>query len=507
MDTILYSYDTDSIRQIDRIEFDIWGNRSILKASALGDTDGIMIPDLYENNEAKKNGLIDARLGTNGNDSVCVTCGMNTIFCGGHFGHITLAEHVFHIGYLQAVHKILSCICLRCSKVLVYKNEDEIKEIIKTKSGKERLTYMKAISKGIPYCQKQDYGCGNPVPKIKIDQKKTSSSINIITEIDLEGTKEDGTNEGKKKLRKILPPDVVYDILKGISDADCELLGMDPKRSRPEDMIHKIFPVPPVQMRPSTKGEFMGGSTMEDDLTHKLADIVKSNLRIIKNKENQTEANTKYNNDHMYLLQYHVTTYFDNDQLSLPKAEQKGKAFKSLSARIKTKEGRIRGNLMGKRNDFTARTVITSDPTIDNNQLGVPLKIAMNLTFPEVVTPYNFDYLTSLVRNGRDQYPGANFVFPATSMGTGKRVLPIDLRYRKEKIELHYGDVVERHLKDGDIVLLNRQPTLHKQSMMGHRIKVINDPSLMTYRLSVAITTPKLALLGVRGNLKRVYLV
>ncbi len=146
---------------------------------------------------------------------------------------------------------------------------------------------------------------------------------------------------------------------------------------------------------------------------------------------------------------------------------------------------------MKKRGDFTARTVITSDPTIGNNQLGVPIKIAMNLTFPEVVTPYNIEHLNKLVKNGRDVYPGANFVFPVSRMSPGRRLLPIDLRYRKEGTELRYGDVVERHLVDGDIVLLNRQPTLHKQSMMGHRIKVIDNQELMTYRLSVAITTPK----------------
>jgi DNA-directed RNA polymerase II subunit RPB1 len=143
-----------------------------------------------------------------------------------------------------------------------------------------------------------------------------------------------------------------------------------------------------------------------------------------------------------------------------------------------------------KRTDFSARTVITSDPTIDVNQLGVPIMIAKNLTFPEVVTPENIENLTKLVRNGRNNYPGANFVFPASNLVPGQRILPIDLRYRKEKVELRYGDIVERHLQDGDIVLLNRQPTLHKQSMMGHRIKVINDPSLCTFRLSPFVCTP-----------------
>jgi DNA-directed RNA polymerase II subunit RPB1 len=215
---------------------------------------------------------------------------------------------------------------------------------------------------------------------------------------------------------------------------------------------------------------------------------VEQGIRKVKEIENYATA--RYTQDHIHLLQYHVATYYDNDSLSIPRAEQRGKPVKSLTARLKGKEGRIRGNLMGKRVDFSARTVITPDPTIDINQLGVPLKVAMNLTFPEVVTPENIDKLQKLVKNGRDQYPGANFVFPMSSLAVGKRVMPIDLRYRKEKVVLRYGDIVERHIVNDDYVLLNRQPTLHKLSMMGHRIKVINNPNLSTFRLNVAVTTP-----------------
>lgn len=143
-----------------------------------------------------------------------------------------------------------------------------------------------------------------------------------------------------------------------------------------------------------------------------------------------------------------------------------------------------------KRVDFSARTVITPDPSLDINQLGVPKKIAMNLTFPEVVTPYNIDKLSKLARNGRDKYPGANFVFPISSLEGNKKLLPIDLRYRRKKVELRYGDIVERHLVSGDYVLLNRQPTLHKLSMMGHKIKVVDNEDLSTFRLNPAVTTP-----------------
>ena len=143
---------------------------------------------------------------------------------------------------------------------------------------------------------------------------------------------------------------------------------------------------------------------------------------------------------------------------------------------------------MGKRVNYSSRTVITSDPTIDINQLRVPKQIAMNLTFPEVVTPHNIERLQKLVNNGRNIYPGANFVFQNSNAESRKMVLPIDLRFNK--VVINFGDVVERHLVDDDFVLLNRQPTLHKLSMMAHKIKVINNDGLSTFGLSPAVTTP-----------------
>ena len=150
----------------------------------------------------------------------------------------------------------------------------------------------------------------------------------------------------------------------------------------------------------------------------------------------------------------------DNDLPGQPQALQKsGRPIKSIRARLKGKEGRLRGNLMGKRVNFSARTVITGDPNIDLDEVGVPRSIALNLTYPERVTPYNLDYLTDLVRRGPDEHPGARYI----TKETGERS---DLRYVKgQEIHLQYGWIVERHLKDGDLVLFNRQPSLHKMSM------------------------------------------
>jgi DNA-directed RNA polymerase II subunit RPB1 len=140
---------------------------------------------------------------------------------------------------------------------------------------------------------------------------------------------------------------------------------------------------------------------------------------------------------------------------------------------------------MGKRVNFSGRTVISPDPSLSMNQLRVPIKIANNLTFPEIVTPYNIEYLSGLVKNGTDIYPGANYVIPAN-----EELPPIYLKYAKEKVNLQYGDTVERHIIDGDIILFNRQPTLHKLSMMAHRVQVVRNPLINTFGFSLCNTKP-----------------
>lgn len=348
VDTEIYSYE-DRVRQIDHIDFTMLGNEEIKRISALGrDSAGIEIPDLYENLEPKRGGLIDPRLGTTDNHIDCATCGLNNTYCVGHFGHIDLAEPIFHIGFLPYVKKILSCICLRCSKLLVYKNEEEIADMVKNKTEKARMSEIRNAVKNVTTCQKKYYGCGNQVSKIKLEIKKTTGAINIISETDLTGLDEGAGEDGKKKNRQILTPDIVYDILKSISDTDCLIMGIDPTKSRPEMMIQKVFPVPPVQMRPSARADFMAAATLEDDLTHKLADIIKANIKLRKYKETMNENTAKYANDYAYLLQFQGVTYLNNETISLPRSEQKGKATKSLESRLNGKNGRIRSNLMGK---------------------------------------------------------------------------------------------------------------------------------------------------------------
>ena len=163
-------------------------------------------------------------------------------------------------------------------------------------------------------------------------------------------------------------------------------------------------------------------------------------------------------------------------------AQRTGRALKSIKERLVGKGGRVRGNLMGKRVDFSARSVITPDASIGVRELGVPIQIAKNMTTPEYVNKRNIIFLKKLVSNGPDIYPGAKIL-------QRKSGESISLRYvDRDSLEINEGDIVHRHLMDGDPVLFNRQPSLHKMSMMCHITRVLKKG--FTFRLNVGVTKP-----------------
>ncbi|ARF10760.1 DNA-directed RNA polymerase subunit alpha [Hokovirus HKV1] len=467
----------NKIKTIDRIEFGILSSNEIVKMSFMGqDSQGIEVYELYDNGTPKANSLIDTRFGPANPTDICATCGLTTDYCAGHSSHITLAEKMFHAGYLDYIKKILSCICLKCSKILIHKNENEIREQLSRKPPIERLARLKKLVSTVPHCQK----CGSLVTKIKKEKKAPTGMNYLVSEANLQNiTNEEGVLYDKKKSRYVLTPDLVYGILQAIPPEDNALMGL---KDRPENMVYSEFYVPPICMRPSAKADFTASQRLENDSTLVLADTVKANIKLKKYKEEPVQK-MKAIAESRNLLQNTLYCYFDNSGA----CDQKGKTRKPLTQRIKSKEGRIRQNLMGKRVNYSGRTVITPDPQLDINELGMPIKIAKNLTFPEIVTPYNIEKLQKLVFNARNVYPGANFVRRISRDGNE---ITTDLRFAGEKIVLQYGDTVDRQLVNGDYVILNRQPTLHKLSMMGHKIKVIENDDLQTFRLNPNVTTP-----------------
>ncbi|XP_060536772.1 DNA-directed RNA polymerase II subunit RPB1-like [Cylas formicarius] len=474
------------LRNVKRVQFGILSPDEIRRMSVT--EGGIRYPETMEAGRPKLGGLMDPRQGVVDRQSRCQTCAGNMTDCPGHFGHIELAKPVFHIGYITKTIKILRCVCFYCSKLLVNPCNPKIREIVMKTKGqpRRRLAFVYDLCKGKNICEggdemdlgrkegeqpdpnkKQSHGgCGRYQPSIR------RSGLDLTAEWK-------HVNEDSQEKKVPLTAERVWEIFKHITDEECFVLGMDPKYARPDWMIATVLPVPPLPVRPAV---VMNGSARnQDDLTHKLADIVKINAELEKNEA--SGAATHILAENVKMLQFHVATLVDNDMPGMPRAMQKsGKPLKSIKARLKGKEGRIRGNLMGKRVDFSARTVITPDPNLRIDQVGIPRSIAQNLTFPEIVTPFNFEKMLELVQRGHSQYPGAKYII----RDNGER---IDLRYHPKSSDLHLqcGYKVERHIRDGDLVIFNRQPTLHKMSMMGHRVKVL---PWSTFRMNLSCTSP-----------------
>nr|MDO8108876.1 DNA-directed RNA polymerase subunit A' [Candidatus Sigynarchaeota archaeon] len=448
---------------ISRIDFTLLSPEDIRKLSAAR----IITADTYdEDGLAIPSGLMDPRLGTIEPGRRCATCGNRLGECAGHFGHIELARPVVHVGYAKKILKWLRCICRECSRVALTKEQQEyyskrIKDhmdIFQVLDEEELKEIYKVCRKAkyCPHCQTERY-------KIKIE-KPTS----FLEETPEEGTKPVNPKEIRRRFERIAKDDLWF-------------LGINPDVTRPEWTILTVLPIPPVCVRPSITLE--SGIRSEDDLTHKLVDVIRINQRL---RENIDAGSPQLIVEDLWeLLQYHVTTYFNNEVSGIPPARHRsGRSLRTLTQRLKGKEGRFRSNLSGKRVDFSARTVISPNPYLSINQVGVPREIAKELTVPIKVTEWNIEEMKQLVLNGPDNHPGANYIIRPD----GRR---IDLRFvqhREMLMEtLKPGFQIERHLKDGDYVLFNRQPSLHRMSIMAHEVKVMDDK---TFRLSLCVCPP-----------------
>lgn len=445
-------------KKVDKIVFSLMSAKLIKKMAAAK----IVTPELYDKEGYPVDGgLMDIRLGVIDPGLRCKTCGGKLKECVGHFGYIALARPIMHIKFVNIVLKMLRSTCRECSRVLA--TPAEIDKLIgqlekaeqdggleaRRRKVREIISKLKNTGK-CPHCKSRQYKIALEKPSSFLENDKRISPIEV-----------------RSRLEKI-------------PDKDCELFGLNARYARPEWMVLTVLPIPPVTMRPSITLE--SGERSEDDLTHKLGDIVRINQRLFENIN--AGAPEIIIEDLWDLLQYHVTTFFDNSVAQLPPARHRsGQPLKTVTNRIKSKEGRIRHNLAGKRTNFSARTVISPDSMLSINEVGVPMVIAMKLTVPERMTSWNLDYLKKFVETGPSVYPGANYVIRPD----GKRKKITDETKESLLEEIQPGFVVERHLLDGDVVIFNRQPSLHRMSMMCHRVKVL---PYKTLRLNPAVCNP-----------------
>ncbi len=451
-------------KRINSIKFALLSPEEVRRMSAVK----VITADTYDDDGFPiDKGLMDLHMGVIEPGLRCKTCGGKVDECPGHFGHIELAMPVIHVGFVKNIKNYLDATCRECGRIKLKDDEIEIyKQKIEEakKMGASPLELLFITKKIIddassrPICPH----CGAEQKKITLDKPTTFRE------------------EGRK-----LTPKEIRERLERIPDEDLPLLGMNPETARPEWMVLTVLPVPPVNVRPTITLET--GERSEDDLTHKLVDIIRINQRLRENRD--SGAPQLIIEDLWELLQYHVTTYFDNQTSGIPPARHRsGRPLKTLVQRLKGKEGRFRSNLSGKRVNFSARTVISPEPFLSINEVGVPEAAARELTVPITVTEYNIEKMKEIVRRGSnpkgDKYlPGANYVIRPD----GRRIKITDRNAEDVSKKLDIGWVVERHLIDGDVVLFNRQPSLHRMSMMGHLVKVMPN---RTFRFNLAVCPP-----------------
>jgi DNA-directed RNA polymerase II subunit RPB1 len=457
-------------------------------------------PETWDQNTPVKNGLFDLRMGVIDRRYVCQTCGQKEWACPGHMGYMILCKPCFNPLMVDYVVKVLRSVCPDCSALLI--PPSEIKEqtldwVSNEVSSKAAYRFCCVGHPGDVGVQTEDgsepqFGCRAH----RADYTKTDGLHikGIYYEPKAEDPADEVEEEGKKKKRKkrnlanqfttkefIITAEKAYKILRKISPEHAKYMGFG-ENQHPSWMIMTNLPILPPSERPSI--QMNAQRRGEDDLTCAIFAIIKVNTDLVKKIAqgcHSAQLHALYE-----LLQYRVATYITNDIQKQPSAKQRsGRVSQGIVQKIKGKEGLVRGNLMGKRVDFSARSVITGDPSLSITEVGMPMEMAMILTKRIPVTAENIDECWERVMKGPYVYGGANSIIKKIK---GREYI-VDLKLTRDRSEitLRKGHVIEAHLEDGDYVLFNRQPTLHRLGMMGHKVKVVKT---YTLRMNPSDTPP-----------------
>ncbi|AFZ81260.1 DNA-directed RNA polymerase III C1 subunit, putative [Theileria equi strain WA] len=458
---------------IEGVQFDVMGSSDIERAAILE----LQHRELYliQNNEPQPLGALDKRLGCSRNEMTCSTCGKDNNHCVGHWGYVKLELPVFHVGFFKYLNQILYCICKRCSNLLL--PEDSIKKYqeIRNKGIDDPLFKVSLFRKILQECKNKKTcdRCGAPQGTVKRIVKPTLDQFMRMKHVVRH--KESGKVQARDEE---LNPIVVKHLFEAMDPAHVKLLNI----ASPEKMIITNLAISPNCIRPSVPMEGQGST--EDDLTIITSDIIEVNKTLKKQLQDGQQSSRFILN--WQFMQLHCTRLINTDAPAVSQllsTKNITKPGRGLCQRLKGKEGRFRGNLSGKRADFSSRTVISPDPNVGIDEIVVPEQIATKLTFPEVVNAGNIEVLRKAVINGWSVWPGASYVIKANGSKTTLRIA--NPNHIADNLEI--GDIVERHLWDGDIVIFNRQPSLHRMSIMAHRVRVMPGS---TFRFNECVCQP-----------------
>ena len=494
-----FKMSTDHLGDIKGIHFGILSEKEILALS---------VAEITSSKKSGSNTVYDGRLCSVDN-LPCETCGQDDISCPGHFGHIVLCEPIVHPLYVKKVISILRCVCVDCKKIVISPEHLELKE--RSDPSKMNFNQIKKVIAKVSVCS----WCKTPQPSFKYNS--TENTINMMYE-------DDG-----KKISVEITPKRILSIFRELTDDDVRFLGMKPEMTHPSSMIITVLPVLPPPGRPFVRA---AGNLCDDDLSNQYSEIVKVNNKLYTTNELDSARRLKL----LQTLKFRVATTFNNSA-GRAKHTTNGRPVKCIKSRISGKDGQMRGNIMGRRSNQTARTVIGPDTSLRNGEMSIPKEVSRILTIPEVVNSINSKYLHDIVNAGDARFlirkgvqgsketkinldharkskgtrlckgdkiiaqNGDEFIIGDNSPESHDRIIngvargdaiirdgvKLDkVQSRKiRKIRLEEGDTVERCLRDGDIVVLNRQPTLHKASMQAFNVLIRPGK---TFRFNLACT-------------------
>lgn len=431
---------------------------------------------LYYRGLPASGGLLDPLLGSVDRRHLCASCMRDARTCQGHNGHIELSYPMYHVGFVDTVLKVLRCTCFCCSRVSLTE-EERAQWISAPEDRRNRLGAIHTLLRSRKTCPH----CGMTRP--------TFTRVGLSIRCDWPSEMEWGGEEERAYCTAPFTAREALSILRYITDDDARLLGFDPE-SHPRAMILQAMSVPPPCTRPAIYSSEGSRSRGQNDLTVRLLEILKRSQEVHAALDGQhwkdvpPEAFTPDTLERIAKLQYEVYALV-NSNLRIPRpggthSRSSTTNQKSLSDRLKGKEGRLRGNLMGKRVDMSARAVITPDAYFDSDRVGIPYDIAKRLTVPVTTNSANIRILTERVRRGADDIRGAQ-----TIVGMDGTVTHLSTCRDRDSLVLRPGDVVERHLADEDVVVFNRQPSLHKHGMSCHRVRLMPGH---TFRVSLVVT-------------------
>jgi DNA-directed RNA polymerase II subunit RPB1 len=395
----------------------------------------------------------DPRMGVVSLNYSCQYC--SQIDCPGHYGLIEFRQPIYNPAYIREIVSVLTCICNDCGGLLI--TEDMMKQ-----QGFMKLNHDKRLAAMEAYCkdheclrQKPEIG-GGPMDPCRKNPKFITTDIKKKGEITYQ-IPEKGSKKSKENPTYPMSIETVISILDRISDHDAKLLGF-PSGSHPRNMILRGILVPPVIARPPV---YEAGMISHDQLTHMYVVIMRKVINLSNGKSGGSSLD-------LYTSVKQLIFKTEGKKMGM-------REFLSIVERIQGKTALLRGLLMGKRDNYCGRTVAGPDSSLKYGQIRLPEVWAPILTKRITVTDYNLKELTLLLESGK--------ITHITLKRTGLRKY-YDPKY---KHRLQIGDKVERWLQNGDRVVVNRQPTLHRQSMMAYEI-------ILGYQLTIGLhlsyTTP-----------------